>query len=285
MRLLVTGGCGFFGSNFMRHVLQHYGPEMVTNVDALTTGQLANAAGIAETYGDRYEFFQADFADGPRMDALMAKHQYFAVIHFAATADVAGTETLLERARQHGVRRFVQVSAGPSRPDFSAVENAVLEACRAFEQETVIVQSDDSFGPCQAPEEFIPSAIICALRDVPVKIHGDGSRARGWLHVDDLGAGIFAALLNGQPGATYGFTAEDPVRDIDLAHSIIEHLGKSRDLIQWIPDASGRPAPPATDGSRARGELEWKPLHRLASSLHETIEWYVHNREWWQPLL
>src|SRR6185295_12316202 len=126
MRLLVTGGCGFIGSNFIRYVLQHFGPEMITNVDALTyAGNLANLTGVAEEFGERYEFYHADIADAERMHALLAKHQFFAVVNFAAEShvdrsidtpgdfihtNVVGTATLLDAARKHGVRRFLQVS-------------------------------------------------------------------------------------------------------------------------------------------------------------------------------
>src|SRR5437868_7120007 len=111
MRLLVIGGCGFVGSNFIRYVLQHYGPEMVTNVDLLTTGRLANLEGVAASFGDRYEFLQADVADADRLEAVLEKHQFYAVVHFAAEGcGVAGTRSLLERAKWHGIRRFLLVS-------------------------------------------------------------------------------------------------------------------------------------------------------------------------------
>src|SRR5690242_662768 len=112
MRLLVTGGCGFVGSNFVRYVLQHYGPEMVTNVDSLATGGLASVEGVAREFGDRYEFLRADVSDADRIDAVLTTHQYFAVVNFTGGAahGASGMATLLERARKHGVRRFVQVS-------------------------------------------------------------------------------------------------------------------------------------------------------------------------------
>src|SRR5688500_2233026 len=111
MRLLVTGGCGFVGSNFVRYVLQHYGPEMITNVDVLATGRLANLEGVAEIYGERYEFLHADLADADRMEAVLARHQFFAVVHTAAErCGPVATASLLDRARHHGVRRFLLVS-------------------------------------------------------------------------------------------------------------------------------------------------------------------------------
>lgn len=283
MRLLVTGGCGFIGSNFLRYVLQHYGPEMLTNVDTPTAGQLANVSGIAETYGDRYEFLHADLADGDRLEAVMAQHQFFAVIHFAASPETAGPAALLARARHHGVRRFVLVLA-EAEASWRALEETALAAQRDSGQEVVIVRAAQLYGPFQPPEEFIPHTIIRALRDEPVALPDQGEAVRDWLHVEDFCAGIFAALLNGQPGGIYDFAAGEALSDLELGHLILDHLGQGRDLLRLAPPPAGHQSASALDAAQARAQLEWKPLHHLAPALRATIDWYVRNREWWEPL-
>ncbi len=317
MRLLVTGGCGFVGSNFVRYVLQHYGPEMITNVDALkSTGNLANLAGIAETYGERYEFLHADINDASKIDALLTAHQFFGVVNFAADSpadsstedsgdflptNVTGTATLLDLARRHGVRRFVQVSTDkvygglgaegqftetsplhPNSPFAASKASAdllALSAHRTYGQEVVIVRGSNNYGPWQHPGKLIPRTIINALRNQPVPVHGDGSNVRDWMHVEDHCAAIFAALLNGQPGEIYNVGADNERRTIDLLHLILEHLGKSRDLIQFTPARSGHDRRYAIDARKAREQLEWKPRHHYEPALRETIDWYVRHRE------
>src|SRR5438105_9213931 len=201
MRLLVTGGCGFIGSNFLRYILNHYAPAFVSNVDALTyAGNIGNVAGLAEQYGERYEFFQADIANADQMDALMSKHQFFAVINFAAEShvdrsinspqnfvhtNVVGTSVLLECARQHKLRRFVQISTDevygslgpegkfteqspiePSSPYSASKASADLIALayfRTYGQEVVVTRCSNNYGPYQYPEKLIPLMILNAL--------------------------------------------------------------------------------------------------------------------------
>lgn len=290
MRLLVTGGCGFVGSNFVRYVLQHYGPEMVTNVDSLVTGGLSSVEGVAKEFGDRYEYLCADVSDADKMDTVLTTHQYFAVVNFTGGAahGAAGTATLLERARKHGVRRFVQVSNDGVLPLVStgqgnqaATDALALEAYHAYEQEVVITRAAGNYGPFQSPAEFIPSAIIHALRDEPLPLFGDGSKKRGWLHVDDHCSAIFAALLSGEPGTIYPLVNEEQASDLEVAQAILEHLGKSRDLIR--PNAISRDPRLAINDEEhlALKQLDWKPRRHFGPALQETIEWYVHNREWW----
>jgi dTDP-glucose 4,6-dehydratase len=283
MRLLVTGGCGFVGSNFLRYVLQHYGPEMVTNVDALTTGRLVNVAGIAETHGDRYEFLHADLADAERIEAVLAKHQFYAVVHCAAEGcGMVTTASLLDRARHHGIRRFLVVSRDRENSALTETEERALGAYREHGQEVVITRASNNYGPFQQPAELVPATILHALRDEPVPIPGDGSRVRDWLHVEDHCAALFAALLDGQPGAIYHLKSGHELRDIDLAHRILQHLGKSRDLVQFEPEQLDQAG--VADVPHTPEPLAWKPRHHFEPALGETIDWYVHNREWWEAL-
>ncbi len=283
MRLLVTGGCGFVGRNFIRYVLEHYAPEMVTNVDALTTGRLANAAGFAATYGERYEFLHANAADAARIDALMGEHQYFAVVHLAAAAcDPSVTASLLHLAQRHGIRRFLLAS--PDCPDEATLETERL-ARAAFEehrQEMVITHAPENYGPFQTPAGFIPDSIIRALCDQPVPVPGDGLQTRTWLHVEDHCAALFTALLEGRAGSNYRIAGGREARDIDVAHRILDQLGKGRDQLAFVPPVESRWL--ARDG--VSEELPaGLPRHPFERGLRETIDWYVHNREWWEPSL
>ncbi|HEY3899135.1 MAG TPA: NAD-dependent epimerase/dehydratase family protein [Chthoniobacter sp.] len=302
MRLLVTGGCGFLGSNFLRFVLQHYGPEMITNVDSLITGKLANVDGVAAEYGTRYEFLQADIADSDRIDEVLSTHQYFAVVNFASASATGaeGVATLLERARQHKVRRFVQVSKdripelgmGVGGPETGTIlpadeyqaeaDEIAIDAYRQYEREVVVTRSANNYGPMQSPGAFVSGAIIRALRDEPVPVPGDGSAARPWIHVDDHSAAVFAAVLEGHPGSIYHLTSEQRLRDLDVAHAILEHLGKSRELIRLAPFEDVSDPAPDEDAYLAHEELDWEPRKNFATGLRDTVDWYVHNREWWE---
>ncbi|HSI15599.1 MAG TPA: NAD-dependent epimerase/dehydratase family protein [Chthoniobacter sp.] len=290
MRLLVTGGCGFVGSNFIRYVLQHYGPEMITNVDSLVTSNLAGVDGMAEEFGERYEFLRADVGDTDKIDAVLSTHQYFAVVNFTggSPSGTPAMPVLLERARQHGVRRFLQVSsdrvfssATNGQGNQAAADALALEAYRDWEQEVVVTRAVGSYGPFQTPTDFIPSSIIHALRDEPVAVPGDGSKKRGWLHVEDHCSAIFAALLSGAPGTIYPLVNEEKSSDLEVVHAILEILGKSRHLIQ-LNGATSDSGPGISDEDHlAFQQLEWKPRKHFAAALRETVDWYVHNREWW----
>ncbi len=323
MRLLVTGGCGFIGSNFIRYVLDHYGPAMITNVDALTyAGNLANLAGVAENYGERYEFLHADICDAGKIDAILSKHQFFAVLNFAAEShvdrsidspgdfihtNVVGTSTLLNAARRHGVRRFVQISTdevyGSLGPDGKFSETSPLEpsspysASKAssdllalayhhtYDMEVVITRCSNNYGPFQFPEKLIPLMIINALSDKPLPVYGDGLNVRDWIHVEDHCAAIVSALLNGKAGEVYNVGSDGEMRNIDVVNMILAHLGKPQTLIKYVPDRLGHDRRYAIDSSKAHAELQWKPQHQHEKGIRETIDWYVRNRDWWQPLL
>jgi dTDP-glucose 4,6-dehydratase len=284
MRLLVTGGSGFLGSNFIHYVLQHYGPEMVTNVDSLTTGRLANTEGLAEKYGDRYEFLRADVSDTAKVAAVLEKHQFFAVVHFAAeAAGMAGATALLDQARRHGVRRFLVVSREGGPPSLVDVEVAAVEAHRQNGEEVVITRATDTYGPYQPLTALIPGIISSALRDQRVRLAGDGSRTHDWLHVEDHCAALFAAMLDGEPGTIHRLATGHITREIDLAHRILEQLGKSPDAIEFASGGTPSVAAHAAVGEGGGDkDLAWKPRHGLELGLRETIEWYVRNREWWE---
>ena len=323
MRLLVTGGCGFIGSNFIRYVLEHYGPEFVSNVDALTyAGNPANLEGIAQRYGSRYEFFQADIANADLMDEIMSKHRFFAVINFAAEShvdrsinsptnfihtNVVGTSVLLESARRHGVKRFLQVSTDevygslgsegkfteqsplePSSPYSASKASADLIALsyhKTFGQGVVVTRCSNNYGPYQFPEKLIPLMTVNAMNDKPLPVYGDGLNVRDWLHVEDHCAGLVAALLQGKPGEVYNFGGIGEMPNLEVVKIILSQLGKPESLIQYVTDRLGHDRRYAIDPGKAMRELGWKPKHLPGPGIRETIDWYCANRAWWEPLL
>ena len=323
MRILVTGGCGFIGSNFIRYILQHYKPAEVTNVDVLTyAGNLANLDGVVEEHGQRYEFFKADIANADAMDALMTEHQFFAVINFAAEShvdrsinspqnfihtNVIGTSVLLDSARRHGVQRFIQISTDevygslgktgkfteqspldPSSPYSASKAGADLLALACFKtygQEVIVTRCSNNYGPYQFPEKLIPLMIIKALRDEPLPVYGDGMNVRDWIHVEDHCAGIVAALFEGKPGTIYNFGGGNEMVNVDLVKMILKKLGKPESLISFVTDRLGHDRRYAIDSSFAQRELKWKPRNNFEEGLAETIQWYIDNQSWWQPLL
>lgn len=323
MRLLITGGCGFIGSNFIRFLLEHYGPAMVTNVDALTyAGSVTNVEGLAERFGERYEFYHADIASASQMEALLRKRRYYAIINLAAEShvdrsinspqnfihtNVAGTGVLLDLARRYGVKRFLQVSTdevygslgaeglfteetplAPSSPYSSSKAGADLIALSfytTFGLEVVVTRSTNNYGPYQLPEKLIPLMIIRALRGERLPVYGDGLHVRDWIHVEDHCRALFAVLLDGKPGEVYNIGANCEARNIDVVKAILTHLGRPESLIGFVDDRPGHDRRYAVDWRKLHRELEWRPIHSFEKSLAATIDWYVSHEAWWQPLL
>lgn len=323
MRLLVTGGCGFIGSNFIRHVLAHYPETYICNVDALTyAGNPANLAGVAEEYGERYEFAHADIANRAQMEEVFSRHQLYAVVNFAAEShvdrsidtpenfiytNVVGTSILLDCARKHGVRRFLQVSTdevyGSLGPDGKFTEQSPIQPSSPYSAskagadllalathhtyglEVIVTRCSNNYGPYQYPEKLIPLMILNALRDKPLPVYGDGMNVRDWIHVEDHCRAVIAALLSGKPGEVYNIGSDGEMANIEVVKMILDHLGKPHSLITFVKDRLGHDRRYAIDSSKAHKELGWKPLHQHEQGIRETIDWYLQNRAWWEPLL
>jgi dTDP-glucose 4,6-dehydratase len=322
MRLLITGGCGFIGSNFIRYVLGHYQPEIVTNVDALTyAGSLASTADFGSEFRNRYEFVQVDIANPAGVEAVLSRHSYYAVVNFAAEShvdrsiaypenfihtNIVGTSNLLDAARRHGVKRFVQVSTdevygslgesgratelsplNPSSPysaSKAAADLLVLAANKTYGQDVVVTRCSNNFGPYQFPEKLIPVAILRALADKPVPVYGDGLNIRDWIHVEDHCAAVFDVLMQGRAGQVYNVGADSERKNLDLVRTILAHLGKGEELIEFVRDRPGHDRRYAIDSSKIRSEIGWKPLHNLERGLAETVDWYRQNEAWWREV-
>jgi dTDP-glucose 4,6-dehydratase len=320
MRLLVTGGCGFIGNNFIRYVLEHYQPEMITSVDALTyPSSIQSSAAFSSEFGERYEFFKADITDAERIDEVLSNHSYFALLNFAAEThshssaapasekfirtNIVGAATLLEAARRHGVKRFVQVSTdevygslpGPERftersalnPGSlyaitkSAADLLVLEAYKSYGQDVVVTRCSNNYGPYQNPSKLIPTMILCALSGQPMPVYGDGLDVRDWIHVDDHCAAVFDVLMQGRAGEIYNVSGDTERKNLDVIRSILRHLGKDENLIKFVPDPHGHEQRYAVDSSKLRNEIGWKPLYGFERGLLQTIDWYRRNEWWW----
>ena len=297
--------------------------EQITNIDALTyAGNPANLSGVRERFGDRYEFFQADIADREAMEAILSKAQFDSIVNFAAEShvdrsisepgnfihtNVAGTEVLLEAARKHQVKRFVQVSTDevygslgptgrfteespldPSSPYSASKASAdllALAAHKTFGQEVVITRCSNNYGPLQFPEKLIPLMITNALADKKLPVYGDGLNVRDWIHVEDHCRAIMAVLRNGRPGEVYNIGADAELQNIAVVELILETLGKPHELIGYVTDRLGHDRRYAIDSAKVRSELGWKPRQTPREGIVETVRWYLENREWWEPLL
>ena len=314
-KLLVTGGAGFIGSAFVRLALEDPACE-VTNLDALTyAGNPDNLEGLD---GARHHFIHGDICD-PKTVLRSLDDDTNAIVNFAAEShvdrsiesaeiflrtNVIGTQVLLDAARQKNIRRFLQVSTdevmgslpegeatfftedspfSPNSPyaaSKAAAEHLVRAAHHTFGLDAVITRCGNNYGPRQFPEKFLPLMLANAMDDQPIPIYGDGLNVRDWIYVDDHCRAILLALENGKPGATYNIGARNERRNIDVARSVLDQLGKPHSLIKFVKDRPGHDRRYAIDPSLAETQLGWRPHETWQSGLHKTIEWYRANSDW-----
>ena len=313
--ILVTGGCGFIGSNFIRHLLTSDPEVKVINFDALTyAGNLANLADLAEN--PRYRFVKGDITDRTAVEAAL-KLGVDAVINFAAEShvdrsimdsgpfvrtNVLGTQTLLDFTRLMKVQRFVQVSTdevygslgtegffteqtplepnSPYAASKAASDLLVRAYVHTFGMNAVITRCSNNYGPYQFPEKLIPLFITNILRDEAVPVYGDGMQIRDWIHVLDHCTGVEAAWRNGKAGEVYNFGGRCEKPNLELTYNLLDMLGKPRTLIRHVKDRPGHDRRYAIDCSKAERELGWKPKVTFEKGLRETIDWYLANETW-----
>jgi dTDP-glucose 4,6-dehydratase len=315
-RVLVTGGCGFIGSNFVRYLLDSDATLSITNVDKLTYA--GNPENLRDVEQDRrYRFDHADIADRDRVRAIFAEVRPDAVVHFAAEShvdrsildsgpfvqtNIVGTQVLLDASRRQGVSRYVQVSTdevygtlgdeglfteetplAPNSP-YSASKTAgdllVRAYCHTFGFPGIITRCSNNYGPYQFPEKLIPLFISNALADQPLPVYGTGTNTRDWIHVLDHCRGVDAALRKGRPGEVYNFGGRCELKNIDLTKTLLAALGKPDSLIKYVADRPGHDFRYAIDCSKAERELGWKPEVDFESGLAETIAWYKSHADW-----
>jgi dTDP-glucose 4,6-dehydratase len=314
MRLFVTGGAGFIGSNFIRHALESNMDYSVVNYDKLTyAANLANLRGIAED--PRYRFVKGDICDKDTVETAMSGCD--AVVHFAAEShvdrsiyepapvietNVTGTFVLLQMARRIGIKRFVHVStdevygdlsAGtfaneksplqPSSPysaSKAAADLLVLSFVRTYGVPALVTRSSNNYGPRQFPEKFLPLMISNALAGKLIPVYGDGMQQRDWLHVEDNCSGILAALEHGSIGEIYNIGGSDVEENLTMAKRVLGAMGKAETLLAFVKDRPGHDRRYALDCSKAKRKLGWKPMISLDEGLRRTIEWYESNPDW-----
>jgi dTDP-glucose 4,6-dehydratase len=320
MRILVTGGAGFIGSEFVRQTLSGYPADAVTVLDKLTyAGNPANLASVAND--PRYRFVQADIAERAAVDDALRGCD--AVVNFAAEThvdrsildpdafvktDVLGTWTLAEAARAAGVDRFVQVSTDevygavltgasletdrlePTSP-YSASkaggELLVLAASKTYGLPAIVVRGANAYGPYQYPEKLIPVHITNAIDDQPLPVYGDGQQRRQWTHVSDFAAGVDRVLRVGSVGDLYNIGNPEPESEmpvnLTVSRRILSVLGKSESLIECVVDRPAHDRRYRVDASKLLG-LGWTPRWRFVDGLDDTVRWYAENEAWWRPI-
>jgi dTDP-glucose 4,6-dehydratase len=314
MKIFVTGGAGFIGSCFVRHILNRQKADAVVNYDKLTyAGNLANLASVAEDPCHR--FVRGDICDSKAVEAAMDGCE--AVVHFAAEShvdrsiydpgfaietNVKGTFVLLQAARKLKIERFVQISTDevygdiaqdefadessplrPSSPYSSSKAGAdllVLSYVRTYNFPGIITRSSNNYGPYQFPEKFLPLLITRLMQNETLPIYGDGKQQRNWLHVEDNCRGIVAVLEHGRIGEVYNLGATDVVENLEMARRLLVLMGKSESLLIHVKDRPGHDRRYALRCDKAGHELGWKPLMDLDEGLRQTANWYAVNGEW-----
>ena len=315
-RVFVTGGAGFIGSAFIRLLTSQNPASRVANFDSLTyAGNLDNLEGLN---AGGYDFIRGDITDrnvvldslGQDTDVLVNFAAESHVDRSIVSADefirtnVLGAQVLLDCARERRVKRFVQISTdevmgslsedenayfteespfAPNSPyaaSKAAAEHLVRAAHHTFGLDTVITRCGNNYGPRQFPEKFLPLLISNALSDQPIPVYGDGQNVRDWIYVDDHCRGILLAAQKGRSGATYGIGARNERRNLDVAKSVLDQLGKPHSLITFVKDRPGHGRRYAIDPSLAESELDWHPRETWETGLQKTIRWYLDNPGW-----
>ena len=321
MRLLVTGGAGFIGSNFIHYWLKNHPKDYLINLDLLTyAGNLKNLKPVEGNAN--YQFIRGDIADGELIETIFSQENIDLIVHFAAEShvdrsikdagifvktNVLGTQVLLEAARQKNIR-FHHISTDEV---FGSLE---LESSRKFDENTpydphspysaskaasdhlvrayfhthglpvTITNCSNNYGPYQFPEKLIPLFVTNLLEDKKIPLYGDGLNVRDWLYVEDHCRAIDAVIRKGKAGETYCVGGDSEKANLEIAQILLKKLGKGEKYIQPVADRPGHDRRYAIDAGKIKKELGWKPTVTFAEGLDKTIEWYKENEEWWKEL-
>lgn len=316
--LLVTGGCGFIGSNFVRYILSNEKKCRVVNLDKLTyAGNPENLNDVADD--KRYIFVKGDICDEKVVDAIFSDYKPDIVFNFAAEshvdrsigkpddfirADMFGVFTLLEAMKQHGGDLFVQISTDevygsiekgefteedplmPSNP-YSASkaggDRLAYSYFVTYDLPVIVTRASNNYGPFQYPEKLIPLFVTNALEDQPLPLYGDGNNVRDWLYVEDHCSALHFIMTNGVLGETYNIGGGNEMQNIEITRLILDHLSKPEGLIRFVEDRKGHDQRYALSINKLR-QLSWEPKHDFSDGLRTTIDWYVSNNNWWRKL-
>jgi dTDP-glucose 4,6-dehydratase len=319
VRILVTGGAGFIGSNFIIYMLQKYPKYQIMNIDALTyAGNPDNLRAVQDH--PNYSFVKGSIADPQQMDSIF-RQNIDVVVNFAAeshvdrsivdpgvfvTTNVLGTQILLDAAKKHGIRKFVHISTdevygtlgetglftentplAPNSPYSASKAGSDLLVRAYFETFGLpvnITRCSNNYGPYQFPEKLIPLMIVNALFDKPLPIYGDGLNIRDWLYVEDHCSAIDLVMHNGVSGEVYNVGGSNERTNIEIVEAILAHLGKPQSLITYVEDRLGHDRRYGIDASKITEQLGWSPQYPFETGIKKTIDWYLANRAWWQRI-
>ena len=324
MTLLVTGGAGFIGSNFIFYMMKEHPQYRVVCLDKLTYA--GNLATLAPVMGKgNFRFVRADICDREAVFRIFAEERPEIVVNFAAEShvdrsienpgvflqtNILGTQTLMDACRKYGVQRFHQVSTDEvygdlplDRPDLFFTEETPIHAsspysaskasadllvqayCRTFGLPATISRCSNNYGPYQFPEKLIPLMIANALADKPLPVYGKGENVRDWLYVEDHCKAIDRILQNGRVGEIYNIGGHNEMRNIDIVKLICKAVSKPESLITFVADRKGHDLRYAIDPTKMGQELGWQPETMFNEGIYRTIQWYVDNRAWWEDIL
>ncbi len=324
MKILVTGGAGFIGSNFVFHMLDKYPNYEIVCLDNLTyAGNLSTLDSVMKN--PNFQFVKGDIADSTFINELFDNHKFDIVVNFAAeshvdrsiedpqiflVANIIGTGVLMDACRNHGNIRYHQVSTDEvygdlplDRPDLLFTENTPIHTSspyssskagadllvqsyhRTFGLPITISRCSNNYGPYHFPEKLIPLMISKALAGEKLPVYGDGLNIRDWLYVEDHCKAIDVIIHNGRIGEVYNVGGHNEMSNIDIVKIILSKLGKSEDLISYVTDRKGHDMRYAIDPTKITTELGWAPTTMFADGIEKTIDWYLNNRTWWENII
>jgi len=319
--ILITGGAGFIGSNFINYILSTRDDWNIINLDKLTyAGNLENLKEVEEK--KNYHFVRGDIANRELVDYIFKKFSIKYVINFAAEShvdrsilgseifyrtNVIGTNVLLEASRRYEVEKFVQISTdevygslgpegkfteqtplSPNSPYSSSKAAADLMALafhHTYGLPVVITRCSNNYGPYQFPEKLIPLMIINCLNNKKLPVYGDGLNVRDWIYVIDHNRAVELVFEKGRAGEVYNIGASREMKNIEIVKLILKKLNKTEELIEFVKDRPGHDRRYAIDSSKIQNELGWKPAYEFETALDYTIEWYLKNRNWWERII
>lgn len=323
-KMLVTGGAGFIGGNFVHYMVNKYPNYMIVNLDALTyAGNLETCQPVEDK--PNYKFVKGDIADREFIFDLFEKEKFDVVVNFAAEShvdrsvkdpeifiktNVLGTQVLMDASRAYGVERYHQVSTDEvygdlplDRPDLFFTEETPLHTSspysaskasadllvfayhRTFGLPITISRCSNNYGPYHFPEKLIPLMISRALNDEKLPVYGNGENVRDWLHVYDHCAAIDLILHKGRVGEVYNVGGHNERTNLEVVRTILKALGKSEDLITYVTDRPGHDLRYAIDPQKLENELGWKPTYNFDTGIAQTIQWYLDNKQWWENII
>jgi dTDP-glucose 4,6-dehydratase len=324
VKIIVTGGAGFIGSNFIFHMLKNHPENRIICLDKLTyAGNLSTLAPIMEK--PNFRFVKEDICDRKAVYSLFEEEHPDIVVNFAAEShvdrsienpqifletNIIGTSVLMDACRKYGIQRYHQVSTDEvygdlplDRPDMFFTETTpihtsspyssskagadllVLAYYRTYDLPVTISRCSNNYGPYHFPEKLIPLMIINALHDKPLPVYGDGQNVRDWLYVEDHCRAIDLILQKGRVGEVYNVGGHNEMKNIDIVKLICEALGKPESLIHFVKDRKGHDRRYAIDPTKIHRELGWLPETKFADGIQKTIKWYLEHEDWWQPII